>query len=325
MPPLPVSPQGPELAHAGAHPPAPQPRRPYIGRFAPSPSGPLHAGSIATALASWLDARAHGGRWLLRIEDIDPPRTQEGAAQTIVQTLQQLGLHWDGPISRQSQHEVRFKRALDDLVARQQAYPCACSRRAIAAQLAQAGRTRAADQDLFYPGTCRTGLPKGCPARAWRLRVPNQSIAFVDRHCGPFEHNVAQVVGDFVLRRADGLWAYQLAVVVDDAAEGVTDIVRGADLLDSTPRQMVLARALGHGFPRTLHTPLVHGPDGHKLSKHQGAPAALYDNPIATLGQALRHLGFEPPTETKLEPWLHEAIRRWAQRHAFIGSARASD
>jgi len=287
----------------------------YIGRFAPSPTGPPHAGSVVAALASWLDARAHRGRWRVRIEDIDPPREQPGSTTAILRTLRALGLHWDEEVTFQSAHTGRFAAALEALVANGDAYPCACTRREIADAQRQAGHPPTRHGETPYPGTCRHGLPPGRSARAWRLRVPDGVIRFHDRGFGEQRQDVAAEVGDFVLRRADGLWAYQLAVVVDDAAEGITDVVRGSDLLGSTARQAVLARALGLSEPRWLHVPVVRGADGDKLSKQNGAAAVDIVRPVRTLDSALRHLGLEPPTERDPGPWLAEATRRWADRH----------
>jgi glutamyl-Q tRNA(Asp) synthetase len=292
----------------------------YVGRFAPSPTGPLHAGSVATALASWLDARAHRGRWLLRIEDIDPPREQRGAAASIVDTLGRLGLRWDGEPTYQSTRSERCAVALDALVARGLAYPCGCTRREIADSQLRAGAPRDRHGELRYPGTCRAGLASDRQARAWRLCVPDGPVCFDDRWLGAQAQDVATEIGDFVLRRADGLWAYQLAVVVDDAEQGVTDVVRGADLLGSTGRQIALARALGVRSPRWMHVPVVVGADGDKLSKHNGAAAVDASRPQWVLGAALRHLGLEPPAPAPLETWLADATARWAAavRQGFL-------
>ena len=287
---------------------------PYVGRFAPSPTGPLHAGSVVAALGSWLDARAHRGRWLLRIEDLDPPREQPGAAASIVDTLGRLGLHWDGEIVVQSTRGAAHAEALGALVARGLAYPCGCTRREIADSVLHAGGTLARHGELRYPGTCRDGLAHGRTARAWRLRVPDGVVRFEDRRLDPQEQDVASEIGDFVLKRADGLWAYQLAVVVDDAAQGVTDVVRGTDLLGSTGRQIVLARVLGLSSPCWLHVPVVAGPDGDKLSKQNGATAVDASRPLEVLGAAMRHLGLEPPADAPLDAWLAEATARWAAR-----------
>jgi glutamyl-Q tRNA(Asp) synthetase len=284
----------------------------YVGRFAPSPTGPLHAGSVVAALASWLDARAHRGRWLLRIEDIDAPREQPGAAASIVDTLRRLGLRWDGEPAFQSRRGERYASALDTLVARDLAYPCGCTRREIADSQLRAGAPRERHGELRYPGTCRAGLAPGRAPRAWRLRVPEGVVRFEDRRLGGQAQDVDAEIGDFVLRRADGQWAYQLAVVVDDAAQGVTDVVRGTDLLGSTGRQLVLARALGVSSPRWMHVPVVPGADGDKLSKQNGAAAVDASRPVEALGAALRHLGIEPPPQAPLEHWLDAATARWA-------------
>lgn len=286
----------------------------YVGRFAPSPTGPLHAGSVVAALASWLDARAHHGRWLVRIEDLDPPREVPGATASILDTLERLGLRADDAPLRQSTRSAAYAAALDDLIARGLVYPCACTRREIADSHTRAGSAAAHTGGLAYPGTCRAGLAPGRAPRAWRLRVPGHRIAFDDRWLGPQYQDVAAEVGDVVLKRADGLWAYQLAVVVDDAAQGVTDLVRGADLLDSTARQIVLARALGVPSPRWLHVPVVVAANGEKLSKQNGATPVDLSRPLAALADAMRHLGVEPPGDARPDAWRAEATRRWAAR-----------
>lgn len=258
----------------------------YVGRFAPSPTGPLHAGSLVAALASWLDARAHGGQWLVRIEDVDLPRCPPGADQHILAQLAACGLQPDAPPLYQSQRGAAYQRALDQLIAASLAYPCGCTRSEIAAH-----QPSTRHGELIYPGTCRNGL-RGRPARAWRLRTDiAPPVRWTDRRLGPQQQNVALVVGDFVLRRADGLWAYQLAVVVDDAAQGITHIVRGADLADNTPRQRLLQDALGLASPRYLHTPLVLGANGEKLSKQNGAKALDLRDPGAALQHAASALG----------------------------------
>ena len=264
----------------------------YIGRFAPSPSGPLHAGSLVAALASWLDARAHDGRWLLRIEDVDTPRTVPGAAEFIMQQLRALGLHWDGDVIWQSQRGNAYQAAFDTLAARGLVYGCGCTRREIADSALRGQAAPGADGERPYPGTCRHGLPPGREARAWRLVMPDGLERFDDRWLGPQEQDVAQAVGDIALKRADGLWAYQLAVVVDDGFQGVTDVVRGADLLSSTARQRVLGRLLGLPPVRYLHVPLILDPaSGLKLSKQNGAPPIDIDAPLASLQAAWRALG----------------------------------
>lgn len=303
--------------------------RPYIGRFAPSPTGPLHAGSIVTALASWLDARAHGGRWLLRIEDLDPPREVPGAAGQIIDCLQRLGLHWDDEICFQSQRGAHYAAALEELQTCGQAYACTCSRADILRHWARLGiQAPSGGREWPYPGTCRNGAQSGARTDrsdrsdyrpcSWRLRVPAGIESFVDRRCGPQHEDVLNHAGDFVLRRADGLWAYQLAVVVDDAAQGVTDIVRGEDLLDSTPRQRVLQRALGRPHPRTMHLALVLGSDGHKLSKQNGAMPVDPSDPLAVLNQALQALELPRPVATHRQDWLAQATASWAARWSMI-------
>lgn len=271
----------------------------YTGRFAPSPTGLLHAGSLVAALASWLDARAHGGQWRLRIEDVDTPRCVPGADQAILQQLAACGLWPDGPVLWQSQRSPAYAAALQTLVDKGWAYPCACSRKDI-----ESAQALTRHQAAIYPGTCRQGL-RGQAARAWRLNVQAVQTAlglpavthWHDRRLGPQQQNVAQDVGDFVLLRADGLWAYQLAVVVDDAAQGITHVVRGQDLADNTARQMVLQAALGLPTPQYLHTPLVLGANGEKLSKQNGAMALDLHAPqavLAALNAAAQTLGLPP-------------------------------
>ncbi len=257
----------------------------YTGRFAPSPTGLLHAGSLVAALASWRDARAHGGHWHVRIEDVDTPRCVPGADQAILQQLAACGLWPDGPVLWQSQRSPAYAAALQTLVDKGWVYPCGCSRKDI--ESAQAVMRH---QSAIYPGTCRQGL-MGKPARAWRLNVQAVQTAlglpavtqWHDRRLGAQQQNVVEAVGDFVLLRADGLWAYQLAVVVDDAAQGITHVVRGQDLADNTARQMVLQAALGLPTPQYLHTPLVLGVNGEKLSKQNGALALDLNDPQAVL------------------------------------------
>lgn len=262
----------------------------YTGRFAPSPTGPLHAGSLVAALASWLDAKAHGGRWLVRIEDVDTTRCRTGLDQRILQQLSNCGLNPDAPPVWQSDRGALYQQALEQLVAKGQAYPCACSRHDIESEMNRLGRNRSRHGELIYPGTCRNGL-QGRDARAWRLRTNNEIIDWSDRRLGAQQQNVPAEVGDFVLKRADGCFAYQLAVVVDDAAQGVTDVVRGEDLTDNTARQILLQRTLGLPTPRYLHTPLVRGLNGEKLSKQNGAQALDTSDPLATLNAAAQALG----------------------------------
>ncbi|OSZ65721.1 tRNA glutamyl-Q(34) synthetase GluQRS [Hydrogenophaga sp. IBVHS2] len=264
------------------------------GRFAPSPTGPLHAGSLVAALASWLDARARGGVWLVRIEDVDTPRCVPGADGFILQQLAACGLTPDEPVSWQSQRGHRYQAALERLLSTGSAYPCACSRSDIEAALAAAGRPRERHQAAVYPGTCRPGL-QGRQARAWRLRLPDAAtVHWLDARLGPQQQDVAADVGDFVLRRADGLWAYQLAVVVDDAEQGISHVVRGADLADNTPRQILLQRALDLPPVGYHHVPLVLGPNGEKLSKQNGAAALDLSDPLAALQSAASVLGLPP-------------------------------
>jgi glutamyl-Q tRNA(Asp) synthetase len=278
----------------------------YRGRFAPSPTGALHAGSLVAALASWLDARAHSGQWLIRIEDVDTPRCQPAAAQIILHQLAACGLLPDAPPLYQSQRGAIYQQALDQLATAGLAYPCGCTRQDLARALAASGQTRERHGELVYPGTCRHGL-QGKPARAWRfLAAADAPTAWYDRRLGRQTQNVSREVGDFVLRRADGLWAYQLAVVVDDAAQGITDIVRGEDLTDNTARQILLQRALNLPTPRYLHTPLVLGTNGEKLSKQNGAQALDLRDPLAALNQAAAALGLPPQTGP-----LADALGRW--------------
>ncbi len=288
---------------------------PYTGRFAPSPTGPLHAGSLVAALASWLDARAHGGRWLVRIEDVDTPRCVPGADHTIVSQLTAFGLVPDAPPVWQSTRGAHHQAALDQLAAAGLAYPCGCSRKDITQALAAAGQGRERHGELVYPGTCRGGL-QGKAARAWRFRVPDDSVVdWSDRRLGPQRQDVAHEVGDFVLRRADGLWAYQLAVVVDDAAEGITHVVRGEDLADNTARQILLQGALGLPSPTYLHTPLVLGADGDKLSKQNGAVALDIRDPLRRLREAGAVLGLPVSSldaATDIPAWLLAATHAWA-------------
>jgi glutamyl-Q tRNA(Asp) synthetase len=263
---------------------------PYIGRFAPSPTGPLHAGSLVAALASWLDARASRGQWLVRIEDVDTPRCVVGAGDAILRQLAACALVPDEPPVWQSARGALYAAALDRLIAAARAYPCACSRKDIEEALAKLGRARPRHGELVYPGTCREEL-HGRAARAWRFRVDDGVVRWTDRRLGAQQQDVAAEVGDFVLRRADGPWAYQLAVVVDDAEQGVTQVVRGEDLADNTARQIQLQRALGWPTPGYLHTPLVRGANGEKLSKQNGAQPLDASDPLRALNAAAATLG----------------------------------
>lgn len=284
---------------------------PPTGRFAPSPTGPLHLGSLVAAVASWLFARAEGARWLVRIEDIDAPRVVEGSAEEILAALELYGLQWDDRIVRQSERTALYEAALATLRAKRLVYDCACSR----ADLQRAASAPLGAESV-YPGTCREGIPPGKRARAIRFRAPDETIAFDDLIAGRVEENVARQTGDFVVRRADGLFAYQLAVVVDDCEQGVTQIVRGADLLSSTARQIALQRALGCATPTYAHVPLVVNADGSKLGKRDGAlplPSLDQSHIRETLALALRHLGIEvAPDEPRL--MLEAALGRFDRR-----------
>jgi len=269
----------------------------YVGRFAPSPTGPLHFGSLVAALASWLDARAAGGRWRVRIEDLDTPRALPGAADEILRTLERLGLGWDGPVVYQSRRAASYQAALESL----DTYWCGCTRR----EIADSSVGRASDGAQIYPGTCRGGLSPGKTPRALRLRTGAEEIAFTDRVQGRQRQILEREIGDFVLLRADGQFAYQLAVVVDDAEQGVSDVVRGADLLDSTPRQIYLQRRLGHPTPRYLHVPAAVNAAGEKLSKQTGARAVDTGRKGDELRHALAFLG-QPETDD-----LAQAVKNW--------------
>jgi glutamyl-Q tRNA(Asp) synthetase len=293
-----------------------RPARP-TGRFAPSPTGPLHAGSMVAALASWLDARAQGGRWLIRIEDVDSPRCSPEAEEIILRQLLDCGLIADEPPTRQSDRGLTYQAALDKLLTDGWAYPCGCSRREVEDALVALGILHQRHEERVYPGTCRGGL-HGKPARAWRVLTITQGqeieILWRDRRLGFQQQNLTREVGDFILKRADGLWAYQLAVVVDDAQQGVTHVVRGEDMADNTARQIHLQRLLGLPTPRYLHTPLVLSADGQKLSKQNGAEAVDTRRPIAVLREAAWALGLPDLQAPTLAEWLAKAIGAWAQR-----------
>ncbi len=264
----------------------------YTGRFAPSPTGALHAGSLVAALASWLDARAHGGRWLVRIEDIDTPRCVPGADEIILAQLAACGLLPDAAPQRQSQRTALYEQALATLVTADLAYPCGCSRSTIDAANAARGIARPRNGDRVYPGTCRSGL-QGAGPSAWRMRTQQAPplLHWQDRRLGEQAQDLHTQVGDFALRRADGLFTYQLAVVVDDAAQGTSHVVRGEDLADNTARQRWLQDALGLPVPQYLHTPLVRGRNGEKLSKQNGAQPIDTSAPLAALNAAAKVLG----------------------------------
>ena len=318
----------------------------YTGRFAPSPTGPLHAGSLVAALASWLDARAHRGCWLVRIEDLDGPRCVAGADEIILSQLAACGLFPDERPVYQSQRGAIYQTALDQLTAQGLAFPCGCTRQDLARAMQASGQTLERHGELVYPGTCRDGL-KGRAPRSWRflteefksnnpldpviraqeainviassmpgpgaLSPPaNAELRWHDRLLGTQAQNVGLAVGDFVLKRADGLWAYQLAVVVDDAAQGVTHIVRGADLADNTARQILLQRALGLALPAYLHTPLVLGANGEKLSKQNGAQPLDTSQPVTALQRAGEVLGLTHPLiAATVADWLRQAVPWW--------------
>ena len=274
----------------------------YRGRFAPSPTGPLHQGSLVTALASFLDARATGGEWLVRIEDVDVPRAVAGAEGAILRCLEACALEWDGEVVYQTTRFPAYQAALEQLTQQGHTYPCGCSRK----EVGEGG---------VYAGTCRAGVVHGRAARLTRLRIPAGTIVkFDDLIAGPQSENVAERTGDFPLLRADGMWAYQLAVVVDDAWQRITRVVRGADLLDSTARQIQLQNMLGLGPVTYAHLPVVLAPDGQKLSKQTKAAAVDITNPAPALVEALRFLG--QPVTPDLGRWpprdiLAHAIQHW--------------
>ena len=286
----------------------------YRGRFAPSPTGPLHFGSLVAALGSYLDARANDGVWLLRMEDVDASRNVPGAADDILRTLQAFGFEWDGPVLYQTRRLDAYAAALEQLKQTGLAYGCACSRKEVADSATHA----AIDGGLAYPGTCRNGLPAGRAARAWRLRVDDREMAFDDRLQGRVAQHLEHDVGDFVLRRADGLFAYQLAVVVDDAFQGITYVVRGADLLASTPRQIWLQQCLGYATPSYAHLPVAANPAGEKLSKQTRAAPLCLDQAPTLLVQALAFLGQPVPEElgraTLAEVW------RWTKENGSFAA-----
>ncbi|KJK08646.1 MULTISPECIES: tRNA glutamyl-Q(34) synthetase GluQRS [Pseudomonas] len=272
----------------------------YIGRFAPTPSGFLHFGSLVAALASWLDARAVGGQWLLRMEDIDPPREAPGAQAAILHTLESYGLEWDGEVVYQSQRHEAYAEVIERLFRQGLAYACTCSRKQLEGY------------NGIYPGLCRNAGHAQEDA-AIRLRVPELTYHFTDRLQGYFEQHLGRDVGDFVIRRRDGLYAYQLAVVLDDAWQGVTDIVRGADLLDNTPRQLYLQELLGLSQPRYLHVPLITQPDGHKLGKSYRSAPLPPEQATPLLLRALRALG-QPIEASMLQGTPAEVLTHAASR-----------
>jgi len=280
----------------------------YRGRFAPSPTGPLHFGSLVAAVGGYLDAKHHQGKWLVRIEDLDTPRTVIGAANEILGTLEAFGLHWDEEVIHQSQRTASYKAALQRLKQAGAVYPCSCTRKEIADSALQRGN------ELVYPGTCRDGIAQGKAARAWRVRVNDATIKFSDGLQGNISQDLASEVGDFVVLRADGLFAYQLAVVVDDAAQEITHVVRGADLLYSTPRQIYLQELLGLATPTYVHLPIAVNAQGEKLSKQTLAQPVAKNDAASTLFDALLFLRQQPPAELRLgtiEQILAWAIANW--------------
>ncbi|MYM65585.1 tRNA glutamyl-Q(34) synthetase GluQRS [Pseudoduganella sp. FT55W] len=291
-------------------------RSPYIGRFAPSPTGPLHIGSLVAAIASYLDAKVHQGQWLVRIEDVDGARNVAGADEHILASLLRCGMQWDGEVTWQTRRYALYEQAmqqLGDLV-----YPCGCSRREIADS--QVNAAAGPNQALIYPGTCRHGLAPGKVGRALRVKVPQSPhcvLSFEDRWFGHTSQDLTAEVGDFIIVRADRYWAYQLAVVVDDGAQGITDIVRGVDLLDSTPRQLYLQQVLNLPQPSYLHVPVVLNEAGDKMSKQTGAIA--FDDgsdPQQLLQKAMlpaaRFLGLDVQAES-IDAFWRAAIPAWAQ------------
>ena len=275
-------------------------RQPYVGRFAPSPTGRLHMGSMVAALASWLDARSQNGTWLLRMEDLDPPREVPGAADDILRTLEAFGLTWDGQVVYQSQRHALYAQALDALKREGRAFGCICTRKDLASTSANG----------LYPGTCKAGLPQGETPRSWRFDMPVQAQSWMDHGLG-VSTVAGEVMGDFVLKRADGHWAYHLAVVVDDAAQSVTHVVRGADLWTSTAAHMALQHALNLQTPEYVHVPLVTNDQGQKLSKQTCAQPVLPGDAARVLATALRTLGQPVPNLDEPHAMLQEAVASW--------------
>jgi glutamyl-Q tRNA(Asp) synthetase len=281
-------------------------KEPYVGRFAPSPTGRLHAGSLAAALASYVDARAHGGTWLIRIEDVDIQRCSKESALSILDVLARLEMQSDAPVVWQTERFERYEAVLKELIENGMAYGCSCSRSEIQKANLALGR-----EGMIYPGTCRAGAQGA--ARAIRFRTHDEPITVHDRWSFPFTQCVESEVGDFVIKRADGNWAYQLAVLVDDHDAGVTDVVRGADLIDNTPRQIQLLNALGWDVPRYMHIPLVLNDRQEKLSKQAGALALSDDLPEET-ERAWTHLGFERIGADRLSAFYPVAIEQWKEK-----------
>lgn len=265
----------------------------YIGRYAPSPTGPLHFGSLVAAVASYLDARSHNGQWLLRMEDLDKPREMPGAADDILYMLEAFGFEWDGSVMYQSQRHEAYQATLDTLIEQGKVYSCNCSRREVA-DIAHAGI-----EGPVYPGLCRNGLSRKRDTIAWRFKTDIAHLLFKDQIQGIFDHCMQRDIGDFVLKRADGQFAYQLAVIVDDAEQGITHVVRGADLLNSTSRQILLQFTLTLPCPSYAHIPLVGNPDGDKLSKQTRAEPISANNAPEMLCRAMQFLGMAPPADLK--------------------------
>jgi len=289
----------------------------YRGRFSPSPTGPLHFGSLIAAVGSYLQARTANGEWIVRIEDLDTPRSVPGAADAILESLERFGMYWDGPVSYQSQRGRLYEAGLQQLMTSGAAFPCACSRREIR-EIAIAG----ADAPV-YPGTCRQGIAGDREVRSIRVRTDSVPVSFSDRVFGELRQQLEKEVGDFVIRRADGLFAYQLAVVVDDNEQKITEVVRGCDLLDSTPRQIYLYRLLGLRVPDYAHLPLAVDSDGNKLSKRDAADPVNEDDPVTTLWRCLDFLGQQPAEELK-----HASLEEfwaWACKHWSLDRVPASN
>jgi glutamyl-Q tRNA(Asp) synthetase len=284
--------------------------RGYRGRFAPSPTGPLHFGSLIAALGSYLQARQANGQWLVRIEDLDLPRTVPGSADSILLTLDALGFEWDEAVMFQSTRTQAYEYALEMLRAKELAYPCSCTRSELQAFNTS---TRASTDELHYPGLCRQGPLRAQGPYAWRLRVPNQAICFADTLQGDHCINLQRSTGDFVIKRRDGLFAYQLAVVVDDAEQGITEVVRGADLLSNTPRQIALQQALGLPTPTYIHMPLAVDAGGHKLGKSSAASPIDSTNAASTIWQALRLL--HQPIPNELQNAALATVWNWASTY----------
>jgi len=279
----------------------------YRGRFAPSPTGPLHFGSLLAAISSYAQARQQHGRWLVRIEDVDLPRCDSTSTKLILNALEAYGMHWDEDIIYQSQRDDAYQAALDLLNTQGNTFGCACTRKDLHKD------TSSNNHASIYPGTCRNGLPDGKQARSIRMRTNNEIIGFTDKVQNQYSQNLSSDVGDFIIKRADGLFAYQLAVVVDDALQGITEVVRGSDMLDSTPRQIFLQHQLHYTVPNYMHIPLATNSDGQKLSKQTMAPAINVDDPRPTLIRALHFLQQSAPIQ--LRDANIDSIWEWVIQH----------